>query len=109
MKATDELRVSPCYYKHLEAWGIPDTEEGLVEFNGAGRTFHAYKNPTKLTPQQTTRQTVRYCVLRYSVISHTFSSSTGPLRPPKVYSTGKYGLLSSTFSNSILLPYILFF
>ena len=55
VKATDELRVSPCYYKHLEAWGIPDTEEGLVEFNGAGRTFHAYKNPTKLTPQQIRR------------------------------------------------------
>ena len=59
---------APCYLKMLETWGIEPSQEGIVEFCAASRTYSPYKDPRPLQPHEVKhvlRADVAPCLIRH--------------------------------------------
>ena len=59
---------APCYLKMLQTWGIEPSQEGIVEFCAASRTYSPYKDPRPLEPhevKQVLRADVAPCLIRH--------------------------------------------
>lgn len=59
---------APCYLKMLQTWGIEPSQEGIVEFCAASRTYSPYKDPRPLQPHEVKhvlRADVAPCLIRH--------------------------------------------
>ena len=59
---------APCYLKMLQTWGIEPSQEGVIEFCAASRTYSPYKDPRPLQPhevKQVLRADVAPCLIRH--------------------------------------------
>ena len=59
---------APCYLTMLATWGIDPSQEGILEFCAASRTYSPYKNPRRLEPhevKQVLRAEVAPCIIKH--------------------------------------------
>jgi len=59
---------APCYLTMLATWGIDPSQEGVLEFCAASRTYSPYKNPRRLEPhevKQVLRAEVAPCIIKH--------------------------------------------
>jgi site-specific DNA-cytosine methylase len=52
MEATGRRKVAPCYWRMLDRWGISHDAPGIIEPNGASRSYSPYKMTKELTDAQ---------------------------------------------------------